>query len=229
MPRPGGKKVFAYGLRGQGVTRKARNALGQFTSMQVEIKIAHRKMAEQVQQDVVEAFEQSLLQVERVQKRQRYLHKALASPKAVKYNLDGFVYLPAGYLDRSAARRYWRLIEDGTSIFVGRELRGFFRSLEGKTSSPSASRQGADPYMPQMKKKPSKKKIAAAKSGKFVKGIGHPITIRNPILAHNYIEHGVAAFEASGFIEETYNEAFSRFAGYKKVRGGSGSLRAVRD
>lgn len=143
-----GGKIVGYRLSGQGVIRGARDTLGRFVSMQTEINLAHRRMAEALQRAVLGQFQDSLER--RAQRKTRYLEKALASTDAIRFNLDGFLYLPDGYLDSTPARFYWRHIERGTRVFVGRELRGFFRSLEGNISGPSSRRRGRDPYMPQL-------------------------------------------------------------------------------
>lgn len=147
-PRIGKADLLGFRLSGRGVTSGARDVAGRFASLQVEIQDAHRRMALELQDIVASQFKRSLER--KAQRPTRYLEKALMEPDAVRWNVDGFLFLPEGFLDRSQARFYWRHIEKGTRIFVGREMRGFFRSLEGGIHGPQANRRGKDPFMPQI-------------------------------------------------------------------------------
>lgn len=143
----GGADALGVTLKDGGFRRGGRDALGRFRSAWPEIEAANQKNAEYLQSLVLDAFIESLRAVDRPQRETEYLLHALKSRDFIRWNLDGFLVNPKGYLDTTKAAPYWRNLEKGTTRFVGRELQGFFLSREGKARRPSASRYPVDVRM----------------------------------------------------------------------------------
>ena len=149
----------------------------------------------------------------------------------------------AGFFESSKAAPYYRNLETGTRIFVGRELRGFFQSASGSASPPSADRFRRDPRLIQTNKffagtKGSREELKKqAARGDFSPGKqtygrtrrrlpepkldsqgrargGFKIIIKNPIPAYRYFELGGDRYLRSGHIARTYNRHLTGLPGY---------------
>lgn len=151
-----------------------RNSSGQFAIQWPDVAAINKKMAQRVQASVVSAFKASLS--ERPQRSTRYLQKALESDEAIAANLEGFAFLPAGYLDQPQTTKYWRNLEEGTSKFEGRVLRGYFVTGDVFTA-PTGKRRGVDERF-------------AGRDGSAKSGRGAVIT--RPIKAHDFLKDGVS-------------------------------------
>jgi len=217
---------FGHSFKPGNLLTGARDERGRFMSIQTEIEEAHRRIAERLQQEVVEEFRMNLDRPS-AQRPTRYLEHALAAPEAIRYNLDGFLFLPDQYLESSPATSYWRNLEEGTTQFVGRTMRGYFVSLTGVRSGPSRERYRMDAYMPQVNAAFGSHK--GNRQGTIRSLSNMPvITIHNPIRAHHYLAEGIAKFKASGFQQDAYDHAFAKFASYRKGVSAKGNVVAIR-
>jgi hypothetical protein len=226
----------------QGLNRGASGLgnAGSFISGPVQPIIdAHKEMAESAAKAVIKALKESIARTERVQRGTDYLIKALEDPEGYVATRDGFV-IGGDFLEHSAAKAYFRNLEVGTRIFVGRELRGGFLSGEGGSfSGPDSSRIGLDPRLPQTgsffaltkeAKATSAGRAADLASGKR-KGFpqqfgesatrlplaggprGFRIVIRNPIQPHEYFLNGRIEWLKSGEKERIYKKLLGDIPG----------------
>jgi len=197
-PRIPRANLFSIDVHSNAARNQVDGARGQFQRGLLRIQDAHQRAGEQVQAMVLEEFEASL---QRPERHTHYLREALAAPEAVKSNIDGFVYLPEGYLENGPAATYWRGLEQGTEVHVGQPVFGFFRSLEGALSSPDPGRFRSDTSI-----QPS--------SGEVSENGPEPrrIVIRWPIEAHGYLSKGIRNWqEGAGvnFLANLYRQAFT--------------------
>lgn len=132
--------VLGFKFNPSGIITALRNTLGQYQSVaQNSIKAAHQEMGDLIRTAQVEILQDEIESHRRegAQRTTQYLFQALASDEYVEATKEGFVVNPKGYLDSSKARAYWRNLEEGSSVHVGREFHGFF--LTG------SRRSGPDP------------------------------------------------------------------------------------
>ncbi len=199
-PRIGGGNLLGIKLDSQALISGARNALGQFQRGLLTVQEINQAAGESVQQSVLKAFDSSLV---RPQRPTHWLRDALAAPEAIRSNIDGFLYLPEGYLESSKARLYWRGLEQGTSVHEGQVIYGFFRSLEGTLSAPSPELFRHDVTFEPRHSADSR--IRRGPSPRFIR-------IRRPITAHSYLEKGIrdwAHGPGVNQLRQRYRKAFS--------------------
>lgn len=167
---------------------------------------AHREMAEKAQGLMVDNLRESIAQRGREQRGTDLLLKALASPENIDYNIDGFV-VTTSYLDRSPVRTYWRGLEEGTSVHVGRLITGYFSdaSLAGRYAPAEG---GKDARMIQLRRTPgvirAVKENETAGSSQFGKGPWQ-FRIRHKIQGYQYLAKGARAYAESGFTKQRYD------------------------
>jgi hypothetical protein len=170
-----------FGFTGS-AARGGRDSKGQFAINWPDVSNLNRQMAQRVRASVLRAFDKSLSS--RPQRSTQYLRKALEADEAIPYNLEGFAFLPEGYLDSGPAVGYWRNLESGTTKFKGRVLRGYFVT-GGSFSALSKDRYGRDERF-------------AGPEGSAKGGKGPIVT--HAIEAHNYIAKGVKDWEGESGI-----------------------------
>lgn len=129
---------------------RARDLRGQFASIQTEIKAAHEAMAMRLQELERDALQDSVEATGRPQRDTRYLLEALVADGNRVVSADGFVVNIESFLSSTRAAPYYRHLEEGYTGFVGREMRGFFKSKGGGIFGPSASRYRRDLEMIQL-------------------------------------------------------------------------------
>lgn len=141
--RAGAGRGIQFDYVSEEVLKAARRAEGTFTSAQHLGKRAHAIMAENAAKLISKRLADQIAKTGRQQRGSA--SNSLVSLLKHRDNRDatnsGFVVGVKGFLESSQAAPYFRNLEEGTSIFVGRELQGFFRSAEGRTYGPSRTRR----------------------------------------------------------------------------------------
>lgn len=173
---------------------------------------AHREMAEHVQVEMVKALRQAIESGPRAaeQRQTQWLEKALANPENIGFNIDGFV-VNTSYLDKSPVRGYWRGLEEGTEVHVGRLITGFF--ADRTLSTRYAPAGGGDMYnarMIQLRPTPGVNyAVSRTRSGRTTNPSEHGIWrfhIRHPIEPRHYMRRGIETYQKSGFTEQRYKK-----------------------
>lgn len=209
--------VFGPDMRGGLI--QARNLVGQFNpggaGFHAMLVAAHREMAERAQSYMVEELVAAISRRGREQRESTQdgaLIRAMKSPENIDYNIDRFVVVTS-YLDRSAARTYWRGLEEGSKVHVGRLITGFFSDASLSTrSGPSESRNEA--RMIQLPRtrgvlravKESQREPTASRPNPYHDKGPWQFRIRNPIPAYQYMHKGAERYLASGFTERRYKQ-----------------------
>lgn len=117
-----------------------RSALGRFLDGGGElITDVHRKMAQDASEAVVDVLRQQISRTGRQQKGSQDLLDSVLDPRYQTATRDGFV-LGGREFEQSPARLYFRNLEQGSDVFLGREIGGFFASATGGISAPGADR-----------------------------------------------------------------------------------------
>lgn len=132
--------LLGFKFNPSGIITALRNELGRYQSISNNaIKAAHQEMGDLIRERQIEILHDEIDEHKRagVQRTSQYLVRALADEDYVQATKEGFIVNPKGYLDSSKARAYWRNLEEGSSVHVGREFHGFF--LTG------SRRSGPDP------------------------------------------------------------------------------------
>jgi hypothetical protein len=215
---------FRPDLRAQAV--RARDLRGRFASLQTPIREAHHQMAIQASKMIGAELQKRISATGRVQRRAGggILVDLLMSGRVVDASSDTFV-VGGRLLDQSPARSYYRNLETGTRIFVGREFGGAFKSLSGRFYGPSADRFRADPRLIQFgatfSNSQSTIKVGShgttrggvdvghgkkTESGRVLNRRGFRIVIRNPIPAYHYFLVGGQNYLLSGHVTRTYQQ-----------------------
>ena len=114
---------------------QARDLLGRFGVLQGEMKTGFGKMAVQAQLDIVQILKLEITSTGRPQRKTQYLITAMESSENRAVSFDGFVIGTKAALDHGPVASYYRNLEEGTSIFVGRELTGFFLAPAGQPTN----------------------------------------------------------------------------------------------
>lgn len=186
-------------FRAGDMARAARNALGQFTSFQHLTLAANTELAKAAALLAAGSLQESINATGRPQRASQYLLRALALEGiGWKANAEGFqMGIYDGLNNDPRVRGYWRGVEEGSSVHVGRELHGFFVGRSGERYGPSADRYRMDPRMPQTSR-------------------GALIVIRNPIPAYHYLDQGAQRFRAQRdqIARPIYDRYLSQLPGY---------------
>ena len=216
----------------QAAISSVRNELGQFQSMNQQAKQAHAQMAEKCAETVVEYLMSRIEEHGRDQRGTEELPKALMGDGNRYVSQDGWTFGIPSYLDSTPVGPYWRNLEVGTDVFVGRQFRGWFINVAGEKLFPSELR--VDPKLAQygpvgtdVGQQDQAETITYTFRGKqkTTKAGGQTqqmlgtirtrqrapvITIKNPIEGYFYIERGGNEYLASGHIEQVYDELIRR-------------------
>lgn len=145
------------------VVTGARELSGKFRNTQARIQVAHEKMAADAAQEVRNALEKELKAHGRAQLREgaEGLPGIITAPGNRHADADGFQVGLDSFMNSSQAGTYWRNLEYGSDVFVGRVLFGAFRN-GGSWFGPDPARYLHDPRLLQ-----------------FVPTIGHPFEERH--------------------------------------------------
>lgn len=133
----------------RGLVAKLGRLRGKFDSGQREMRRAMEAMATEVAEFQSEDLTAAIRAHGRMQGDRSHEHLALVwtQPDNRLADADGFVVGIDSFLAGKPAHFYFRGLEYGSTRFVGRQMRGFFRSLEGHASGPLAERYKQDPRL----------------------------------------------------------------------------------
>lgn len=138
----------------EGLSAKLARLQGKFQTGQVEVHAAYERMAIHMQEQQVKVLTDRIKAHGRPQVERPHGAEALVRAWGSRSNrvtsADGFAVGIPEFLDASPVAPYWRFIESGTDIFVGRALRGAFRTLEGQFVAPQRGRYPHDPRLIQL-------------------------------------------------------------------------------
>jgi hypothetical protein len=186
-------------FRASSMARAARDALGRFTSYQHLMLDANTELGKAAASMAQRALRDAVADTGRPQRASQYLILALGEEGiGWKANSEGFqMGIYDGLNNDVRVRGYWRGLEEGSSVHVGRELRGFFIGRNGQRYGPSADRYRQDPRMPQTSR-------------------GALIIIQNPIPAYHYLEQGAQRFrdQRDQFADRIYARYLGQLPGY---------------
>ena len=96
-----------------------------------EFERANRRLATILQDDIVGVLEDRIADTGRPQKGSEALIRALLSSGNMDYDSKGFTVGIDEYLESTPAGPYFRNLEYGSRVFVGRIIHGFFEGPEG--------------------------------------------------------------------------------------------------
>jgi hypothetical protein len=194
----------------QVLEERARDAQGRFTSAQNAARLQNERMAEELANYMVKALDEAVAQRGRPQRGTELLARAILDPENRDANIDGFV-VGTDYLDRSPAKSYWRGVEEGSAVHVGRLIYGWFAdsvpSSPGERFAPMEGR--VDRRLIQVSREnypqhfgPVGKGGAAHSAGPFF------FRIKNPIPAYQFMEKGRKEWLATDALERSYRKVF---------------------
>lgn len=177
----------------------------------------HQVQAEALQQDIVEALETAIDERGRQQRPEQLLLKAVRDRRFIQYNVDGWT---VGGLDEEwagRARLYYRNLEVGTRIFVGRTVPGYFlRPIEGGGGNMqqmgNEGPQGKLTYKFKFLKNQTYAQRGFNNKDLFVYApySGNRIKIQRPIVGYHYFRQGYSKFINSGGTGVRYLTQFRR-------------------
>lgn len=150
-------------------------------------KVAHTYLAAQLQEDIATVLEDKVRARGRRQRAKNdgaRLADAIRSSDNRRVNQLGFT---VGYLDENAAvRPYYRNLEQGSSVHVGRYLSGVFTSKGATDPRPGLRKYGRDARFPQRD------------PFRYDRPYDPGVKIKNPIIGYRYIEGGIDNFVGRG-------------------------------
>lgn len=210
--------------------RLARDQKGRYANLSTQAKYAHELMARDAAKSIQQELRDRVADNGREQNvgrgRNSHLIRAINQPKNRVASADGFAVMLYDYMNSSKAAPYWRNLESGSRVHVGRELRGFFLSRSGKAFPPLRNEKfHTHGRLIQTNKifartKESKANIVkrdgsfdlrfgiTKKPLKDPDGTGFKIIIRRPIPAYHYISQGAAEFIEATAFDRYYQQAF---------------------
>lgn len=199
----------------------ARLASGERRRADGAILTAHNAMARRAQLEIRQALVEKLQQRGRDQRRSEYLLEAIMEEDNRRVNLRGWT---VGYLgENSKVALYYRNLEIGTDVFVGRAIEGSFQDSGGRLMPATSDREAQiDPRFLQFSSqdKHGNQTFTTGRDGEQVERHPHTIFIQHAIAPYRYFETGLSEFEAIGVagILEFYIEAFgSESAFYERL------------
>lgn len=197
---------------------RARRVAGMAARADRPIMLAYTRLAEELQEYIAGELETSVRRkggrAQRKKPADQRLANAIRSKKNRRVNVDGY---SVGYLDTIAAvRPYWRGLEVGTRVHVGRVLTGSFQNPAGKLVRPVEG--GKDPRFIQfsnttvrrLQKTAANGAISGMKRSRAVNAhhLLQGVEIKNAIVGYHYIKEGLLAFEAAGWTRSMAADEF---------------------
>lgn len=172
-----------------GMNRVQRGFNGRFLpDMQRYVSAANKRLAAELQQAMADQLEETRVRSEITTGR---LKRALLDPRNARADQHGFAVGDVDYLDNSEAK-YWRAIEQGTTHFVGKELKGVWGPTADGPYSPFGRRTKHETFIP-MGLTYARQTLRAAGYDKDeirVRGV-----IEEPIHPHRYMERAWEGFD----------------------------------
>lgn len=110
-----------------------------YVNPQVEFSDANAYLRTVLVDNIVQVLEDRIGAGKRPQRGTEYLVRALRDPRITSFNSEGFTF-DAELLDSTEAGPYYRNLEYGSNVFVGRVIEGFFFGADGKYQAPGESR-----------------------------------------------------------------------------------------
>jgi hypothetical protein len=107
---------------------------------QPEFRAANAVLAEALVHDIVAVLEDRIREMGRPQKSSEHLINALLDERNRASDANGFWVGNDEFLQDSAAGRYFRNLEYGSTVFVGRIIEGFFAGANGRPIEPGQGR-----------------------------------------------------------------------------------------
>lgn len=200
---PGGGFVY----RPEGLTRSARDLAGRFTSLQTTVRVAHEAMALGLARSQAEALREAVGATGRPQRATRYLERALVSEGNWRATADGFAVGIEAFLRSTRAAPYYRNLEEGSEVHVGRVLHGLFLTPGGRLEGPVAGSKSAvqaivtrTVFGSEPDNRQTSIGTARPRGARFV--------IQRPIPAYHFMRNGTERYLASGAIRDEYRKAF---------------------
>lgn len=196
MARPG-LLVMAPEL--VGLQLQARRLTGHITGFGNKTRVIHRDMVMKMAKAAADQIDETTVRPRDM--RSGRLKAAVANPASHRWTDSGFIFLDHEAMYGQVV--YWRLIEEGTHMFVGRQRRFLF--LSGKTGrrvQPNPNRRGTDTVM--VGRELLSSTMGPAPTGRKRRGVqrqyeGLPlIRIKTPIRAHHYAQYAIEQFEDGG-------------------------------
>lgn len=114
-----------------------------YKSPEPEFFAANARLAQFCVSDIVEALEAKIASNRRPQKETKNLLEALKAPENIDFNAQGFTVGIDTYLESTPAGKYFRNLEFGSSVFVGRVIEGFFSDGGGRRLKPEDGAKNA--------------------------------------------------------------------------------------
>lgn len=201
-----------------GLEAKARNALGQWTSLQAVSERANRRAVDQMADWALEELTKRIRREEGPQGRTYRLENAIKNPRSHFVNRDGFEFLVASEMSKQAV--YWRAIEHGSDHMVGKRIRLVFSSggryipadrTRTGTGFGASARGGLDSaYVKVIKQKAD---------GSRAQSRIPFVVVRRPIQAYGYGRAAIVRFQDNDFAwyRKAIAEEMAR-SGFQTVR-----------
>ncbi len=211
-PRAGGGLVNAA-FDARQMVELTKRVTGEAAKITAATKDAHVELAKELQKDIAKVLADKVAARGRVQGMARRgrggrksendrLGTAIKSPRNRRVSVTGYT---VGYLDEiPEVAPYYRNLETGTSVFVGRYLSGVF--LPGGLGPAKPTRRhggGSQRSVPRM--------VEGGRAGRFTqspkngpRGFNYErpynpgVRIKNPIIGYRYFEGGMRRFESRG-------------------------------
>ena len=167
----------------------ARNAKGQYTTIANALIPLNERWSQKIRTSAREHLEASRVgpQDRRRKNGWRHLGPALGARENLTFSDTGFGFFRPDFMDKVTP--YWRQIEEGSRVHVGRRQVMAFAGPFGEAIGPTQQRFRMDPW-----------RTSGTGKGRVWKG-----TIRRPIGAHRFLRD---AFEA--WDREAYRKEWSR-------------------
>lgn len=181
-------------------------------NMRKALVYAHEQMARQLQQSIAGELEEAIRSRGREQRESQLLLKALTNKGSRASNVTGFT---VGNLESfPGVARYYRNLEVGTSVFVGRTLTGMFQNGAGQLVRPIRAGENADGSLDRTEQIDPRFIVFHKEAKQHRKDYKpHPLVVKHPIEGYEFFKKGTAHFRASGGRLEIgfYKEAFARY------------------
>lgn len=217
--------------RPEAAERLARDLQGKYAKMQHQAEVAHARMARDAAIYIQDELRGRIRDTGRQQNvgkgRNSHLIRALSSPKNRIATKDGFAVVLDEFMNSSKAAPYWRNLEYGSRVHVGREMSGFFLSRSGRVFPPLSNErfhrhgrliQTGATFGGTKENFTSTIKVGKNEGGKGTinnRGGGFRIVIKNPIPAYEYASQGAANFLAAGGTFDKYYKQALKDTPYK--------------